>query len=303
MDELLAATFRFATPLAFAALGGVLSERSGVFNIALEGSLLCGAFGAAIGLSYWDSVMTGFLFGVSTGICTGTLLALMTVTLGANQFVSGIAVNMLCFGLTSFFARILGDELSKSSERSLGSVGSDSFHAIPILGSRILWENSMVFLAIGFAILFTIALRKTRTGMHIRAVGENQKAADSAGIPVNGVRFFCVLFSCVLASIGGCQLVLGQVHMFTENMTAGRGFIALAAVIIGRRTFWGAGFACLLFALCEVVELRLQFYSEHIPYQIFTMLPYILALVVLVSFAKPTQAADDVGQVFVRTSK
>ncbi len=240
MDELLSSSLRMATPLAFAAYGGALSERSGVFNVALEGALLSGAFAAALGAACFGSTSAGLLLSLFAGVAVGLVLSFLTVTLGANQFVSGIAVNMLCIGLTAFFARALGDLFNKPSDLTLHAIAPEAFHHMPILGPTILSQNFLVCLSVALAIALTYLLHRTRTGMNIRAVGENQKAADFAGLPVNQIRFWSVLASCAIASLGGSQLVLGQVHLFSENMTAGRGFIALAAVILGRRSFWGA---------------------------------------------------------------
>ena len=303
MDELLSSTLRLATPLTFAALGGVLSERSGVFNIALEGALLSGAFGAAAGTTITGNPWVGLITGLGAGLVIGLLLALLTVPLRVNQFVSGIAVNLLAVGLTAFFARLMTIESSRTTLRGFARLGPPSWEALPLLGPLVFSQDWLVVTSFLLPAGLTYVLHRTRWGLQIRAVGENHWAADVAGIPVNRVRFLSVATSCGLAGLGGCHLVLVQAFLFTENMSAGRGFIALAAVILGRWSFWGAFAACLLFGLFESLQLRLQFESANVPYQFFATLPYTLALVALIAFGKRIRSPSGAGAAFRRESR
>jgi simple sugar transport system permease protein len=303
MDELLSSALRLATPLTFAALGGVLSERSGVFNIGLEGSLLSGAFGAAAGTALTGSPWVGLITGLGAALVVGLILAVLTVPLGVNQFVSGIAVNLLAVGLTAFFARLMTGESGRTTLPGFGPLGPPSWGEVPLLGPLLFAQDWLVVTSFLLPGALTYLLYRTRWGLQIRAVGENQWAADVAGVPVNRVRFLSVAASCGLAGLGGCHLVLVQVLVFTENMSAGKGFIALAAVILGRWSFWGAFAACLLFGLCESLQLRLQFQNANVPYQLFAILPYALALAALIAFGKGSRSPSGAGTAFRRESR
>jgi ABC-type uncharacterized transport system permease subunit len=303
MDELLASTLRFSIPLAFAAMGGVLSERAGVFNLALEGALLSGALGAALGAVALASPWGGVAVGLAAGLVVGLLLAILTVLLGVNQFVSGVAINLLAAGLTAFVARLFTDRLQGAAMPGLVPLLSSTWRETPIVGPFLASQDALALLAMGLPLGLTFLLFRTRSGLVIRAVGESPWAADVAGLSVARTRFAAVIGSCLLASLGGCHLVLAQVLVFSENMSAGKGFIALAAVILGRWSFWGAFAACILFGACEAGQLRLQFQNANVPYQLFVILPYALAIVTLVLFPRRDQVIVNSGTAFRRASR
>ena len=293
LTDFLRTTVRLSVPLVFAAVGGVLSERSGVYNIGLEGMMLAGAFGAAVGAFFFDSALMGLAVGAATGMLAALILAVLGVSLGVNQIVTGIAINLLTVGLTSFLSRVVFGAQANTLEL-------DGFHplaipglvAIPVLGTVLFGQDALVYLMYVIVAVMYWMMFKTPWGLAIRAVGENPRAADTAGISVVGVRYACVLGSGALAGMGGCFLVLSQVFLFSENMSAGKGFIALAAVILGRWNPVGALMACVLFGFFDALQLRLQFMNPETPYQIFVMLPYLVSILALVGLVgKPTPPA------------
>ncbi len=279
----LKSSLQLSVPLLFAALAGVLCERCGVFNIALEGSILVGAFGSALG-SYLIGLAFGGLFlGVASGMMLGALLALMAVSLHTNQFVAGIALNILALGLTAFLAReIFGKEASLLELAGFEPVALPFLSSIPIVGPALFNQSVLFYLAFVLVPVFHVFLFRTRWGLIIAAAGEEPSAVDAAGISVFNVRFAAVTVACGVASLGGVYLVLSQIYLFTENMSAGKGFIALAAVILGRWSPVGAFFACLLFGFFDSLQLRLQFANPDIPNQLFAALPYLVTIAAII---------------------
>jgi general nucleoside transport system permease protein len=293
--DFLSSSLRLSVPLTFATIGGMLSERSGVYNIGLEGMLLLGAFGAAVGAYFTHSPFGGLLVGLVLGAAGGFLLAFLAVSLGVNQLVGGIAINMFALGLTSFLSRVVFK--GKATTMSLPGfkpLAIPLLSKLPVIGPVFLTQDLLVYLMYVMVPLLWFILFHTPWGLNMRAVGEYPRAADTAGVSVSKVRYACVVSSGALAGLGGCYLVLSQVFLFTEHMSAGKGFIALAAIILGRWNPIGGFLACLLFGSCDALQLRLQFSHPQIPYQIFTMLPYvasILALIGIVGKANPPSSA------------
>jgi simple sugar transport system permease protein len=295
VTDFLSSSLRLAIPLTFATVGGMFSERSGVYNIGLEGMLLLGAFGAAVGAFFMHSPFGGLFVGGCLGAFGGVFLAVLAVSLHVNQLVAGIAINMFAIGLTSFLSRVVfGGKATTMSLPGFKPVAIPLLAKLPVIGPVFLNQDLLVYLMYGMVPLLWFILFHTPWGLNIRAVGEYPRAADTAGIPVYKVRYACVITSGALAGIGGCYLVLSQVFLFTEHMSAGKGFIALAAIILGRWNPIGGFFACLLFGSFDALQLRLQFSHPKVPYQIFTMLPYvasILALIGIVGKANPPASA------------
>lgn len=273
MEELLTITFvlqtlRITIPYLLPSLGAVYSEKGGVVNIALEGILLSGAFATAAGTYYTGNIIFGAVCGVMAGMFISLIHSIVTITFKANQIVSGIALNIFAFGLTKFFCKILFGS-SSNSER------------IPGLETLNLPFNPFLLLCVLILAITYFVINKTRFGLRLRAVGENPKAADSLGINVSKVRYLGVLISGALGGLGGAWLAIDQ-HSFTDGMSAGRGYIALAAMIIGKWNPMGAAAACLLFGLAE--SFTLQFQDSGIPTQFIQMLPYVLTIIVLAGF-------------------
>jgi simple sugar transport system permease protein len=262
----LAQMVRIAVPYLFAASGGVLGERSGVISLGLEGFMLAGAFGAAIGSYATGSPWVGVLAGMAAGLAFALLLALSCIRYRADQVVVGIAINLLAIGVTRFFLR-LSFGSSSNSPRVEGFT--------PHLGI----SSPLIPLALLALPLVAWVLYRTPFGLRLRAAGEHPGAATSAGVSVHRVRWVSVSLSGVLAGLGGAYLALDQ-HQFTDQMTAGRGFIAIAAVIFGRWRPLPTMLACLFFAAAETLQIRLQG-TGTLPSQFVEMIPYLLTIVAL----------------------
>jgi simple sugar transport system permease protein len=279
-------TLRITIPYLLPSLGAVYSEKGGVINIALEGILLIGAFFTTVGAYFFHSALIGISYGVLAGLAVALLHAIAAVTFKADQIVSGIAINLFATGLTKFFCKIFFNS-SSNSERIIGleTINIPGLSSVPVI------SNPFILLCVILLLISYIVIYKTRFGLRLRAVGENPAAADSLGISVNRIRYAGVLISGVLASLGGAWLALDQ-HSFTDGMSAGRGYIALAAMIIGKWNPWGAAGACLIFGFAE--SLSIQFQNLPIPTQFIQMLPYILTIIVLAGFiGKSAPPASD----------
>jgi ABC-type uncharacterized transport system permease subunit len=273
-----AAMLRYATPLTFAALGGVVSERSGVVNIGLEGMMLVGAFFAVWGADLTGGWLGGLLIGMAAGGVLGLVHAVFAVSLRADQIVSGTAVNLLALGLTGYvFLDVYGEEGTPEGLPQVPDV-SLPIGWIPLVGDVLEHLNLLVWLSLLGVLVCTIVVFRTRLGLRLRSVGENPRAAETVGISVYRTRYLAVVTSGVLAAMGGAFLSIGFVHSFSENMTAGRGFIALAAVIFGRWKPVGALGAALLFGFSSALAQRLPVFSPPTA-TLFQALPYVLTLI------------------------
>ncbi|HUF26047.1 MAG TPA: ABC transporter permease [Gemmatimonadaceae bacterium] len=268
-------TVRIAIPYLFAAAGGVVAERAGIVSLTLEGFMLTGAFTAVLGSYYTGSAMIGVLCGVLGGLLFGLLHAVASIRFRADQIVVGIAINLLAVGATRFFLQLAFDS-SSNSPRVAGLSAADLGIATGLLSSLV---NPLVWLGLVTIPSVWWLVYRTPFGLRVRAVGEHPEAAASVGVPVARVRYAAVALSGVLAALGGVYLALDQ-HQFTDSMTAGRGFIALAAVIFGRWDPVRAGIACLLFAAAETLQIHLQT-VQAIPSQLVSTLPYVLTIVAL----------------------
>jgi general nucleoside transport system permease protein len=299
----LASMLRFATPLAFAAMGGIFSERSGVVNIGLEGMMLTGAF-----FGIWGSVWSGsWVVGLLTAGVFGGLLALIhavfCIHLRADQIVSGFAVNFLALGLTGFlYSSIYPGGIHQEVSR-VPNVNLDFLGEIPVIGDFLEGVfghlNLLVWAMFATVILSYVVLFKTPIGLRIRSVGEHPKAADTVGISVYGIRYAAVVTSGILAALGGAFLSIGFVGNFAENMTSGRGFIALAAVIFGK---WRPGWAfaaTLLFGFGFAISIPLQ-REANISENLISTVPYFLTLVALVGLIGRSTPPAAVGHPYVK---
>nr|WP_169050492.1 ABC transporter permease [Brenneria salicis]NMN93277.1 simple sugar transport system permease protein [Brenneria salicis ATCC 15712 = DSM 30166]RBP57914.1 nucleoside ABC transporter membrane protein [Brenneria salicis ATCC 15712 = DSM 30166]RLM28916.1 branched-chain amino acid ABC transporter permease [Brenneria salicis ATCC 15712 = DSM 30166] len=308
MDEAYLALFatglRLSIPLIFAALGGIWSERAGVFNLALEGSILSGAFGAALGSFYFHSAWAGLAVGLLAAGLTGLLLAVMTVWLAINQMVAGIAINMFIIGLTSFLSRIVFSGQNASDRLSgFSALPIPGLSSLPWIGNLLFNQDVLIYMMYALIPLAWWLLFHSTWGLNLRATGEYPQAVDSAGLSVFGIRFISVVGAGMVAGLGGCYLVLSQVFIFTEHMSAGKGFIALAALILGRWHPVGALAACLLFGLADAVQLRLQFSHPDVPYQLFVILPYVASIGALIIFAGKIRPPAAAGEHYQRGGK
>lgn len=272
---------RIAVPYVLVSVGAVFSERGGVINLALEGLILAGAFGAVVGqhFSGTGSAAAGVLCGILCGLVVTLLFAFITVTLKIDQIVTGIAINILVMGATRFGLSLLFGS-SVNSERI------DGFSSSSILVDPI-FLFAVIVVPTAHYLLF-----RTPFGLRLRSAGENAEAVDAAGVKVSRMRYAGVLISGILAALGGVFLAFQQ-HSFTDNMSAGRGYIALAAMIIGKWTPLGAALAGVLFSWAESLEIWLQ--TGFIPSQLVQALPYVLTLLVLAGFVGRSKAPREVG--------
>lgn len=299
---LIASTIRLSTPLILAALGGLYSERSGVINIALEGMMLAGAFTAAAVTVFTQSSLVGVLAAVVAGLLVAALHALATINYRADQVVSGTAINILFLGVPALLSGALFESTGATRQLSKDEVLPDMMFfnpdSSPMLAS-IFNQKSIVYLAFLVAGLSVYVLYRTRFGLRLRAVGENPEAADTAGVNVRRMRWAGVLISGALAALGGAYLSIGQSSQFTRNMTAGRGFIALAALIFGKWHPVGALMACLLFGFSEAVSIRMQG-NVNIPNQFVLMIPYVLTIVMLAGLIRRADPPKALGVAYVK---
>lgn len=304
LADFMMTSLRLSVPIVFAAIGGVLSERSGVYNIGLEGMILAGAFGAAVGAYFAGTPFAGVMVGIVFGMLAALILAVLSVSLGVNQIVTGIAINVLMLGLTAFLSRgVFEGQANTMTLAGFKPIALPLLSEIPIVGPVLFRQDLLVYLMYVLVAVVYWLLFHTRWGLNIRAVGENPRAADTAGISVPRLRYLAVLASGGIAALGGCYLVLSQVFLFSEHMSAGKGFIALAAVILGRWSPLGALLACLLFGACDALQLRLQFANPEVPYQAFVILPYAVSILALIGLVgKPTPPAA-VGLHYRREAK
>lgn len=283
---ILASGLRQATPLMFAAIGGIYSERAGVVNLALEGIMLTGAFTAMLATYYLGNPWLGLLVAMIVGAMIASIHAFVSIEFRANQVVSGVAINMLASGLTSFFLRAIFKHAGQSpSVASLKKISIPFIKDIPFLGTIINDHSPMVYLAIISIFLAHYVLFKTRFGLRVRAVGEHPEAADTMGVNVKRIRYICVMISGVMAGIGGATLSIGLMDLFTEDMTSGRGYIALAAVIFGKWSPFGAMAAALLFGIADAMQMLAQTLQiGAIDREVWLLLPYVLTLLALMGF-------------------
>jgi general nucleoside transport system permease protein len=285
-SALTAATLRFATPLVFASIGGLFSERSGVVNIGLEGMMLMGAFFGIYGADRTDSWVAGIIIGMAAGAALALVHAFFSIHLRSDQIVSGTAINFLALGLTGYLYIDLYGTEGTGDVPAVPDVRLGFLDRIPPDGlgnflDRAFGQlNLMIWLALITVVLAYIVIFKTSIGLRLRAVGEHPRAADTVGISVYGMRYAAVTASGALAALGGVYLSIGFVHSFTENMTAGRGFIALAALIFGRWRPFGALGAALLFGFASAFAPRLENVESWATYgTLFQTLPYVLTLI------------------------
>jgi len=292
----LEATVRTATPLALAALGEVIVERAGIINISLEGVILCGAFGALVGSGH-HGIVGGFAAGMIAGLSLALVFGVFTVWLGADQIITGTAVTLLAVGLTGTLYRSLygaaGAALSIPTSRAMEIVG---LSAIPIVGRAFFLQPPVTYALYCLVPLVTWWLYRTHAGLALRAVGESPAAASAAGVRTRRVRLSAIAFGGVMGGLSGATLVLAQAGTFAEGMSAGRGFIAIAIVVLGRWHPAGAALAALVFGAASALQFLLQALGLAAPYQLFLALPYALTLAVLAGVAGRVRAPAALAQ-------
>jgi simple sugar transport system permease protein len=302
MDELLGAlgplfqsTVRNTTPLVFAALGGLFSERSGVVNIGLEGLMLISAFAGVVGAHLSGSALIGLATALGAGLSFALIHALMCVTFEADQIISGTAINLLAIGGTGFLmVEIFGAGGTSPRVESFESVAVPLLSDIPILGPALFDQSILVYLMYALVPITYFVVFRTPFGLRLRATGEVPEAVDTAGVSVTRMRYLGVALSGLLAAVGGAYLSMGILSAFTEGMTGGRGFIALAALIFGRWNPIGAAGAALLFGFALAITFQVN--QEAVPIEFIEMIPAILTIVALAAFGGRAIAPAAIGK-------
>ncbi|MEZ5829835.1 MAG: ABC transporter permease [Dongiaceae bacterium] len=313
--SILSATLRVATPLVFAAMAGMFSERSGTIDIGLEGKMLAAAFAAACVAVLTGSAWVALLGAVLVGIMMALLHGVACITYRGNQVVSGVAINIMAAGLTVVLGNAWFGRGGQTPDLSTGArfmplrwPGVEGAASIPIIGplySTVISGHSLlIYLAFATVPLAWWALYRTRFGLRLRAVGEDPKVVDTAGISVTWLRYRAVIIAGTLCGFAGTYLAISQNAGFSPNMTAGRGFIALAAMVFGKWRPWPAMFACLLFGLLDAVAIRLQGVIVpgigEVPVELIQASPYILTVVLLAGFVGRAMAPHALGQPYVK---
>lgn len=280
--SLLSSTIRMVAPILLAALGGALCTRVGIFNVGLEGMILTGAFAAIVGNHFTGSVWLGILFAASMSLLMALLFAYITIGLQANAIVAGIGINFLALGLTTFSLRAIFDVKGAFYDQNmtkLPTINIPVIEDLPVLGPLVSGHSPLVYFAFLAAILLYVFFYRTVMGFRVLAVGMNPSAARSIGLKTASLQYTAIMMCGVLCGLAGAQLSLGQVTMFTEGMTAGRGFIALVAMMLGQSHPFGIVGSSLLFGLMDAFSIRLQGFS--IPTQYSAMLPYVITILAL----------------------
>ncbi|MGE3796750.1 MAG: ABC transporter permease [Thermomicrobiales bacterium] len=281
--NLLKAVLRMATPLVFAAMGGLLSERSGIMNIALEGLMLAGAFAAVVGTYYLESPWLGLAVALIVGALTALVHAFWSIGIRSDQIVTGTAINLLAAGTTVFLIQRLWGQSGRTP----------SVQKLPDLTSQINVLVPIAFLCVPLVYIF---LRKTKQGLRVMACGEHPQAAESVGINVSLMRYGMVMMSGVFAAAGGAFLTIGSLGLFTRDMTAGRGFIALAAVIFGNWMPLGTLAACILFAGSQAFQIQAQTKDIGVSADLLLALPYVLTIIAIAGVVRGSRPPAGLGR-------
>lgn len=299
MEEIgpfLEGTVRTATPLAFAALGETIVERSGVINIGLEGSLVCGALGGLVAVGY-GSTWIGFAIAGISGATIALVFAVFVTALRSNQIITGTAITLLALGLTgTLYRQIYGSTGAALQISTMQPLPIPMLSSIPLIGKALFAQPAITYV---LYILIPLAwwwLYRTHSGLALRAVGENPEAAIAAGVSASRLQFGAILFGGFMGGVAGGVLVIAQVGTFAEGMSAGRGFIAIAIVVLGRWHPIGVAIAALVFGAASALQYLFQSMGWGLPYQLFLALPYLLTLLALAGVAGRVRAPASLGK-------
>ena len=296
LTSFLEATVRTATPLAFAALGEVIAERAGVINVGLEGVIISGCFGAVVGAQA-GGVTAGMLGGLAAGMGAAAIFAVFVVWLRTDQIITGTALTLGALGLTATLYRaVFGTEGVGLTIPTMRPLAVPFLSSIPVLGPSLFRQPAVTYLLYLTVGAVWWSLYRTHAGLALRAVGENPEAAEAAGIRPARVQGTAVLIAGAFGGLAGASLVLAQVGTFAEGMSAGRGFIAIAIVALGRWRPLGVGLAALLFGAATALQFLFQSTGSRLPYQLFLSLPYLLTLVVLAAGTARVRAPAALGR-------
>ena len=304
LENLLVSMIRMATPLLLAGLGELYSEKAGMVNIGLDGLMTIGA-GVGFIVGYLTgSPVSGLAAGALAGILLNLIYAFSTISLRSGQTINGMALNILAPALATFLSRtFFGVKTTLMKGPTIGNLSIPGLSKLPFIGSILFSAHPMTWFALLLTILTAWFFRRTKPGLNYLAVGEYPRAAESMGINVAGVKYLsCVICGC-LGGLGGAYLTTCYIGAYSEGVVAGRGFIALSAVIFGNWSAAGVLLATLLFGLADAVQLRFQILFRDIPYQLLSMLPYLMTIFVLLLSSKQSNEPKANGQPYAREGK
>lgn len=298
--EFIRAALIAATPLLLAALGGLISELSGVLNMALESMMLIGAFVAYAVSDYFGNPWLGLFAAALAGMLVGLIHAIFTVSLRSNQIISAVALNLFAVAATALSFRVLYVKKAFVSAPGFNDLDIPVLSNLPYIGKAFFQHNIIIYLALLLIPVIWFIIYKTSWGLTLRSVGEHPMASSTMGINVNRVRYIAVLLSGAIVGISGSALVCASgINAFQENLSAGRGFIAFAAVVFGRYNPIGIFLGTILFGLGDAFQIRLQTYGVQVPYQLLLMLPYVITLIALVAFMRNARGPAASGTPFM----
>jgi simple sugar transport system permease protein len=301
LESFLATSLVLGTPILLAALGELLVERTGVLNIGVEGLMLFGAFAAALGAYATGSAAWGAVAAAATGTAVALLFALATVRLSADQIVVGAAINLLALGTTgALYRALLGGTGAALVLPTLPPLGLPLLQDLPVVGPALFRQHALVYGALVATPALAFVLARTGLGLRLRSLGDHPQAAASLGIGVRAYRTAALGVGGALAGLAGAALTLAATNTFVEGITAGRGFIALAVVVFGRWSPWGALGGAVLFGLASALQFQFQAAALAVPYQVFLMLPYVLTLAVLLVATGAARAPRALGERYQR---
>jgi ABC-type uncharacterized transport system permease subunit len=301
LESFLISTMSMATPIMLAALGELIVEESGIINVGIEGAMLAGAFFALAATYFSGSIALGLGAGMLAAVAIDAIFAMLVVNLAANQVVTGTALNILALGVTGVFYRKLFGVTGKAfMVTPVAKIPLGPLAKIPVLGPVLFDQNALVYFTFILIPIFWYLISRTRYGLRLRAAGERPEAADALGLGVYRIRWEALLVAGVLTGLAGAYLTLAYANTFVENISAGRGFVALSVVILGRWNPWGLAAASLLFGAAMALQFGLQALGTVVPYQLFLALPYALTLVVLAGVGGQAAAPSALGEPYRR---
>ncbi len=301
LEAFLISTIAMATPILLAALGELLVEESGIINIGIAGAMLTGAFFALSGVYFTGNVAFSLLCGIAAAVAINAMLGVLVINLAVNQVVAGTALDILAAGITGvFYRKFFGITGKAFIVTPLRPIAIGPLARIPLLGPMLFDQSPLVYFAFLMAPILSWVIYRTRFGLRLRAAGERPEAADALGLGVYAIRWQALIASGVLTGLAGAFLTVAYANTFVENISAGRGFVALAVVILGRRNPWGLAAASILFGAAMALQFGLQALGTAVPYQLFLALPYALTLIVLASVGGQANAPSALGEPYTR---
>jgi simple sugar transport system permease protein len=301
LEAFLTSTMSMATPIMLAALGELIVEESGIINVGIEGAMLAGAFFALAATYFSGSIALGLGAGMASAVALDAIFAVLVVNLATNQVVTGTALNILALGVTGvFYRKMFGETGQAFMVTPVAKIALGPLARIPLLGPVLFDQNALVYFTLILIPIFWYVISRTRYGLRLRAAGERPEAADALGLGVFRIRWQALLVAGALTGLAGAYLTLAYANTFVENISAGRGFVALSVVILGRWNPWGLAAASVLFGAAMALQFGLQALGTVVPYQLFLALPYALTLVVLAGVGGQAAAPSALGEPYRR---